>query len=472
MEQKSGVQIGRKVFIQSLVILATLMIVAGVLTLAVPAGRYARVEQDGREIVDPQSFVYIDRPHYPVWRWATAPVEVLWSGDGPVIAIILVFLLMVGSAVAVLEQSGILHAVVGWVVRRFGSRRYALLLVVSFLFMLVGAFLGIFEEVVPLVPLMVALAHLMGWDTLVGLGMSVLAANMGFSAAVMNPFSIGVAQKIAGLPLFSGAWLRILFFFAVYGVFVLFLAQYARRVERDRIPLPGAGIDLDVLTQERALPRRALVWFGVWMGLIVLVLVSGPVLPAISDFALPLVGLLFLIGGVGAGWLAGVRGKTLWSALGGGAAGIAPGIPLILMAASVKYIVASGGIMDTLLHVASTVFAGASPLLAALLVYVLALGIEFFVGSASAKAFLIMPILLPLADLVGATRQVAVTAYCFGDGFSNMIYPTSPVLLIVLGLTGVSYGQWLKWTWKLWAVVVALSVLFLWFASAIGYGPF
>jgi uncharacterized ion transporter superfamily protein YfcC len=142
------------------------------------------------------------------------------------------------------------------------------------------------------------------------------------------------------------------------------------------------------------------------------------------------------------------------------------------MAASVKYIVAQGGIMDTLLHAASTTFVGAGPFVAALLVYLLALGIEFFIGSASAKAFLIMPILLPLADLVGVTRQVAVTAYCFGDGFSNLAYPTNPVLLIVLGLTAISYGQWIRWTWKLWAAVVALSLAFLWLASTIGYGPF
>ncbi len=470
MEQKSGVRIGRKAFVQSLVILAVLMVAAGVLTLIVPAGRYDRVVQDGREVVDPESFVYIDRPHYPIWRWATAPVEVLWGDDGPVIAVIIAFLLMVGSAVAVLEQSGILHAVVGRVVRRFGDRKYALLLIISFLFMFVGAFLGIFEEVVPLLPLMVALAHLMGWDTLVGLGMSVLAANMGFSAAVMNPFSIGVAQQIAELPLFSGAWLRVLFFIVVYVIFTLFLVGYARRVERQRAPASGAGVD--ALAADRALPGRAVVWFGCFVLLIVLVLVSGPLVPAVSDFALPLVGLMFLAGGVGAGMLAGVRGKSLWRALGAGAGGIAPGIPLILMAASVKHIVAHGGMMDTLLHAASMWFAGASPLLAALLVYALALGIEFFVGSASAKAFLIMPILLPLADLVGVTRQVTVTAYCFGDGFSNMIYPTNPVLLIVLGLTTISYGQWIRWTWKLWAAVVVVSVAFLWLAAAIGYGPF
>jgi len=110
---------------------------------------------------------------------------------------------------------------------------------------------------------------------------------------------------------------------------------------------------------------------------------------------------------------------------------------LILMAASIKYIVAAGGIMDTILHSASLRFAGASPLASVLMMYVLALVIEFFVASGSAKAFLLIPILMPLGDLVGVTRQAGVTAYCFGDGFSNLAYPTNPVLLICLGLTAV-----------------------------------
>ncbi len=469
MNEKSGLQIGRQAFIQSLSILAALMLMAGILTLTVPAGHYVRIAQNGQEIVDPDSFVYIERPHYPIWRWIIAPIEVLGSDNGLVIVIILVFLLMVGGAVAVLEQSGLLQAAVGYVVARFGTRRYALLWAITLLFMLIGAFLGIFEEIVPLVPLMVALAHLMGWDVFVGLGMSVLAANMGFSAAVMNPFSIGVAQKIAGLPLFSGAWLRMLFFIVIYLVLALFLDRYARRVASRTFQ---AGIDLEKLPPTGTPSRQAMTWLAVFMGLIALVLIGSPTIPPLSDLALPLVGLLFLLGAIGAGWLNGLRGRALWSALGDGVGSIAPGIPLILMAASVKHIVVQGGIMDTLLHAAATTLANSNPFWAALLVYLLALGIEFFISSASAKAFLIMPILLPLADLVGITRQVTVTAYCLGDGFSNLAYPTNAVLLIVLGLTQISYAQWIKWTWKLWAVIVVLSVILLWIASAIHYGPF
>jgi uncharacterized ion transporter superfamily protein YfcC len=193
--------------------------------------------------------------------------------------------------------------------------------------------------------------------------------------------------------------------------------------------------------------------------------------PAISDLALPLVGVLFLVAGVGSGLIAGI-GKDAWKAAGEGLGGIAPAIPLILMAASVKFIIASGGILDTILHSAANAFLGANPITAALLIFVLTLGIEFFVSSGSAKAFLLMPILIPLADLVGVTRQTAVLAYIFGDGFSNLAYPTSAVLLICLSLTAVTYPKWLRWVMGLWFWVILASLIFLAIAVMTSYGPF
>lgn len=483
MEQKAGAQISTRAFVQSLVILLVLMLAAGVLTLIVPAGSYARTVQAGREIIDPQSFQQIARPDYPIWRWLTAPVEVLWGPDAVTIITIIVFLLMVGSAFAVLDKSGILKATIGRIVHAFGGHKYALLLAIALFFMLLGAFFGIFEEVVPLVPLMIALAYLLGWDSLVGLGMSILATNLGFSAAITNPFTIGVAQKIAGLPLFSGAWLRVPIFLAIYAVLAVFLVSYARRVDRqpqsspvyeqDRIEREKyQALDLHALAQAQPRLGKAVSWFAVFIVLILAVLIAGPFIPAIASFSLPLVGVLFLIGGIGAGVMSGASGRTVWKAVLDGLSGIAPSIPLILMATSVKHIVAQGGIMDTLLHSASLAFAQTSPFTAVLMVYVLALLIEFFVASGSAKAFLLMPILLPLSDLVGLTRQVTVTAYCFGDGFSNLAYPTNPVLLICLGLTVVSYPQWLKWTARLWLGVLAVTVVFLGIGVAIHFGPF
>ena len=483
MEQKAGAQISTRAFVQSLVILLVLMLAAGILTQVVPAGSYARTMQAGRQVIDPQSFQYVARPDYPIWRWLTAPVEVLWGPDAVTIITIIVFLLMVGSAFAVLDKSGILQAAIGRIVKAFGGKKYLLLLAVTLFFMLLGAFFGIFEEVVPLVPLMIALSYLLGWDSLVGLGMSILATNMGFSAAITNPFTIGVAQKLAGLPLFSGAWLRVPIFIAIYAVLAVFLVRYARRVDRAPQSSPVfeqdrrerekyKSLDLNALAQAQPQLGKAIRWFAIFLVLILIALVAGPFVPAIASFSLPLVGLLFLIGGIGAGWMSGAGGRKVWKAALDGMTGIAPSIPLILMAASVKHIVAQGGIMDTILNSASRAFSQTSPFAAALIVYVLALVIEFFVASGSAKAFLLMPILLPLADLVGVTRQVTVTAYCFGDGISNLAYPTNPVLLICLGLTVVSFPQWLKWTAKLWLGVLAVTVVFLGIGVAIHFGPF
>lgn len=483
MEEKAGAQISQRAFIQSIVILFVLMIAAGVLTLVIPVGSYTREVQNGREIIQPDTYHTVARPDYPVWRWFTAPFEVLGGPDGVMTIVIIVFLLMVGVSFAVLDKSGILKYALARLVQKFGGRKYILLLLITFFFMVVGAFFGIFEEVVPLVPIMIALSYSLGWDTLVGLGMSILATNLGFSAAVTNPFTIGVAQKLAGLPLFSGIELRLLIFVVVYVVVGTFLVLYARKIERNprasavyeedqRNRAKYVHLQLDASAIAGLRMKPVLIWLAVFLALILMVLVSGPLVPAITDVALPLVGVLFLIGGVGAGLISGSGRGKVWQAALEGLLGIAPAIPLILMASSVKWIVVQGGIMDTILYNAAATISQASPFAAAVIIYFLALVIELFVASGSAKAFLMMPILLPLADLVGVTRQVAVTAYCFGDGFSNLAYPTNPVLLICLGLTVVSYPRWLKWTAKLWFWVLLVTLAFLGIAVAIHYGPF
>jgi uncharacterized ion transporter superfamily protein YfcC len=367
------------------------MLVAGILTRIVPSGQFQRTLTDGRESIVPGSFEYTPRPDYPVWRWLTAPFEAPFAQGGLTVIVIIVFIVLVGGAFAVLESSGIIRAALSSLVSRFGGRKYLLLLLISLFFMILGAFFGIFEEVVPLVPVIVALSYSLGWDALVGLGMSILATNLGFSAAVANPFTIGVAQKLAGLPLFSGAGLRLVIFAVVYGILAAFLAAYARRIERDPTASMIHGLDADArrkyqLPLGEALARsprtgKALAWFLGATVLILAVLVMSPLVPAVSDLALPLVGLIFLLGGLGAGLLSGAGLREVFTWLGRGVLNILPAVPLILMAVSVKHIVVQGGIMDTILFAASRPFAAASPFVATLLIYLLALVIEFFIAS-------------------------------------------------------------------------------------------
>ncbi len=481
-ETKSGIQISKKAFIQAVAIIFALMLGAGILTRLVPAGEYARVEVDGRQVIDAESFALTERPDYPVWRWFTAPFEVFAAeGSATVIGVIL-FIVLVGIAFAVMDRSGILNYVIHKIVQRFGAKKYALLLVLTFFFMALGGFFGILEEAVPLVPIIIALSFSLGWDTLTGLGISILATNVGFSTAIFNFFTIGTAQRLAGLPLFSGWAPRIVLFLVVYVILAVFLVRYARKVERkpeassvykeDQAERVKFGtFKLDAATANDPRMKRAAIFMGIFFVLILTSVMILSWVESLNDLAMPLSGLLFVIGGVGAALIAGV-GRNAWKAIRDGFLGIAPAIPLLMMAASVRHIIASGGILDTLLHWASNIFAGTSPFVSALIIYGLTLVLELFVSSGSAKALLVIPILIPLADLVGVNRQIAVSAYTFGDGFSNLVYPTNALLLITLSLTVVPYHKWFKWVLRLWPWVILATVAFLAVAVVINYGPF
>jgi uncharacterized ion transporter superfamily protein YfcC len=481
-EQKSGIRISRKAFLQAVLIILGLMLAAGIMTRVIPAGHYARTEVDGRDVIDAESFAFIDRPDYPIWRWLTAPFEIFAADGSATVIGVIVFIVLVGIAFAVMDKSGILNYVIHSIVQKFGKKKYALLLVLTFFFMALGGFFGILEEAVPLVPIIIILAYTLGWDSLTGLGISILATNVGFSTAVFNFFTIGTAQRLAGLPLFSGWGPRVILFIIVYFILGAFLVRYAKRVERkpesspvfkeDQVERIKFGVfKLDSTSANNPRMKHASIFMGSCFVLILVAVMTFSWIESLNDLAMPLSGLLFVIGGIGAALIAGV-GRGAWKAVRDGFIGIAPAIPLLMMAASVKHIIASGGILDTILHWAANIFTGTSPFISALIIYGMTLVLELFVTSGSAKALLVIPILMPLADLVGVSRQIAVSAYCFGDGFSNLVYPTNALLLITLSLTVVPYAKWVKWLLILWLWVFLATVAFLAIAVLINYGPF
>jgi len=483
-EPNTGVKISRKAFIQALLIILAIMVLSGILTWVIPSGQFMRTVEPGRgEVILPETFRFTEQPGLPIWRWFTAPFEVFFSPDGGTILGIILFILLVGVAFAVMERSGILNFALLAIVRRFGKQKYVLLLVVTFFFMVLGGFFGLLEEVIPLVPVMIALAYSLGWDALTGLGISVLAANVGFSTAVFNFFTIGIAQQLAGLPLFSGWAPRLILFLGVYGLLALFLTRYAKKVEKTpQVPVgltdedqgtqrAGSDPSGSDSTQLNRRLKRATLFMAVFFVLILATVMVFSWVEALNALAMPLSGLLFLIGGVGAGLLAGI-GKGVWKAAWEGFLGIAPAIPLLMMAASVRLIISAGGILDTMLYYAAESFQGASPFVSALAIYAVTLVLELFVSSGSAKALLVIPVIIPLADLIGVNRQIVVSAFAFGDGFSNLVYPTNALLLITLSLAAVPYNKWLKWVLRLWAIILPVTVVFLALAVAFDYGPF
>ncbi|MDC7221110.1 MAG: AbgT family transporter [Spirochaetales bacterium] len=484
-QNDSMLKIGLRPFLTAFGILLLLIVFSGFLTRWIPAGAYERVEAEGRLMVVADSFRYLDDGGYPVWRWFSAPVEVIWGDNRLMVLVLSLFMIFLGGSFAVLEKGGVMQELLAGTVERFKDNKYRLLGVIMFVMMFLAAFVGVYEGLVPLIVIIVPLSLALGWDSLTGLGMSLLALSFGFAAAVTNPFTIAVAQELSDLPLFSGAWFRILFFIATYLLCYIPVSRYARKVEKDptHSPVYEADNKLREKFSSGALPGsrqksdplkvKAALWFGACLGIAIVFMILAGLIPALpSDAAFPAVALLFLIGGAGAGKIIGYSLLELLKELGAGALNMLPGIVLILMAMSVPHIMTRGNVMDTILFYASESIKDTNPYLAAFYIYLLTLALNFFISSASAKAFLVMPIIAPLADLVGLTRQTAVFAFDMGDGFSNMIFPTNALLLIGLSFTVVSYPKWMKWTWKMQVGIAGLSMIFLMAAVAIGFGPF
>ncbi len=450
------------------VILLVLMTVSGILTRMIPPGAFERTAENGMEMIREGSFRWIDADPLPVWRWYTAPVEVLFGPDGVMIIGIIVFMCAVAGAVNILYSGGILTYLLQRIMHTFSGRRYLMEGVIILMLMLFGSLLGSMEEVVVLVPMFTALAVSMGWDRLTGLGLSLGAIAFGFAAALTNPFTIGAAQRIAGLPLFSGLFYRLIIFVTVYLLYTWYVITKSRQQEKIS---GGSCASSEIGAAPPASPEkhRALVWFAAWMAVMAAVIAAFSQSAVLSQYILPAVMVSFVAAGAGSGACAGMSFRKLVRRFFQGAAGIAPGIILILMAASIKHIVSTGGAMDTILYRSQQWITGMGPYGAVIMMYALVLVLNIFISSGSAKAFLVMPVITPLADIAGVSRQSAVLAYQFGDGFSNILYPTNALLLICLAISGVSYLQWLKWIWKIQLIFFLCSLLFLLIAVYIGY---
>ena len=464
-KEKKGLNVSAKSFITAIVVIFVLMILTYVLTFIIPGGEYARtVNAAGDTIIDTAGGFTSIQGGLPFWKWILSPFLVLGaSGSGTLIAVI-AFLLIIGGVFNSLDKCGLMKYMLNKIVARFGAKRYTLLAVVSLFFMALGSFIGSFEECVPLVPIVVALAVNLGWDALTGMGMSLLAVGCGFAAGICNPFTVGVAQKLSGLPMFSGMWFRAVAFVLIYALLISFLRFHAKKVEKPLNVEAAAG------TFQKSKKMDTALWLFVGiLGTGILLVLSSVVITALQDYTMIIVALMFLVGGVVASLAAGIGGKGLGSTFINGLVSMLPGVLMILMAGSIKYTLEESHILDTILHGAVGLTATMPKALVILFIYLIALVMNFFISSGSAKAFLLMPLVVPMAQIFGIPAQLCVMAYAFGDGFSNVFYPTNPVLLISLGLADVDYGTWAKWSWKFQGMNLILTSGMLLLGLAIGY---
>ena len=464
-EKEKGINISVKSFLAAIAIIFLLMLLSYILTLVIPGGEYIRtLDENGNTVIDPEAgFRYVEGG-LPFWKWLLSPILVLGSDGSAALIAVIIFLLVIGGVFNALTEYGMMHYMLGRLVSRFGAFRYRLMLILILFFMAMGSLVGSFEEIVPLVPIVVPLALALGWDAETGIAMSLLAVGCGFAAGVANPFTIGVAQTLAGLPMFSGIWLRLLAFVCIFALLYVFVYLHATK-------LKGAG-DAEfrhTVTKRNARMDKGLRLFAVIVGLGILIVLSSGFIAAIRDYTMIIVAVMFLAAGISSLLAAGMSGSELRKAFLSGVVKVSPSVLMILMAASIKYIMVEGHILDTLLHGAVTAANGMSRAGLILFIYLICLVMNFFIPSGSAKAFLLIPLIVPLAQLFGISAQLCIVAFAFGDGFSNVFYPTNPALLISLGLADVSYGRWAAYSWKFQVLNLILTSGLLLFGLAVGY---
>ena len=482
MSNSSGnLKIGTKSFISTVAILLALMVFAGILTQILPQGSYERmIDANGNEVVVQGSYTLAENAEkLPIWRWFTAPFELFGDSQSLTAIVIIVFIILVGGTFSILEKADVFNYLISATIKKFGNKKYLLLCLVSLICMLLGSTMGLLEETVPLVPILVLLSLALGWDTLTGLGMSILAVGFGFAAGTFNPFTVAVAQRLADVPLFSGFSMRAVTFVLIYSLLSFFLVRHAKKIEKNPESSLTYSSDLEKRKNLQSEDNSGIIEnknisgaakaFGISMLVVIAYVVTALAVPGLSDYTMVVMAVVITAGGILAGKISKYKEKGMGKDFLSGMLSMAPGAILIILSMSVRFIIEEGGIMDTILHWAYTKMQNLSPVAAILIVYLIVLIIQFFISGAASKAFLIMPLIVPLADMIGLTRQSIVLAFCYGDGFTNVFFPTNALLLIVLGLTSVPYSKWFRWTWKLQAAVLTVTSILLLVAVKLGY---
>ena len=421
------------------VIIAVIIALCAVLTWFVPGGQYVKAEEGSLsyEAVDavPQT-----------WQVLSAVYHGFVKQAG-----IIVFILVVGGAFWLLNATGAVEAGIQRFIVRIGKRDILVLVALTVLFSLAGAVFGMSEETIPFVGIVVPLVVSMGYDAFMGMLVVYVASNVGFSSAFLNPFTVGIAQGMAGLPLFSGMGYRIFCWAFLTLLMVVFVWFYARRTKGSPTVIPSAAKEFVRLTRRQA-------WILVVLLLTVVALIVGV---TCWDWYMPEITGLFLGMGIVCGIIAGFSANKIADELIAGARDILSAALVVGFASGIIVILQDGKVVDSILHGMQEGLDGSSPVASLSAMYGIQALINFIIPSATAKAAITIPIMAPFADMVGVSRQAMVLAFQFGDGFTNMVTPTSGVLVAALAMARIPYAKWVKWVWKGVAVLLVLGFLLL-----------
>ena len=449
----------------TLVLLFLLMIFSLALTWMLPSGGFSFEENEmGIEVVVPGSYEVFEEKQYlsPASLFTVVP-RAFADAQG-----IIFFVLIIGGALAVVRETGAIDALLGKLVQNFGDLPGPLLFITMFAFAAASATLGMAEEYIPFAIILVALCIALRMDAVTAIGTMVVGYGIGYGIAIMNPFTLLIAQDVAGLQPTSGMRFRLILAVPLLTIGFIHVWRYAKKVQSDPKSSLLYGIDQDKKDQVYDYPEmtgsRIVVLLITLIVLVLLVLGIW-----LQGWYLIELGAIFLALAIVVGIVSGIGINKTAETFGRGAAELTATALLIGFARSIALIMEDGEILHTVVHALSTPLSFAGSEIAAVGMLFIQSMLNFFIPSGSGQALVTMPLMAPIGDLVGVSRQVSVLAFQLGDGLMNMVVPTNPVLMGILGLAGIPYDKWFKFIFPLLIQLLIISSIALAFAVWIGY---
>lgn len=451
------------------VIILFIILFAMALTWVVPAGQFERFKNDqGINVINPDAFNYAEKSPVSIF---SVPKHIV---EGLVKSAELFFLIVLsGGAFNVIVTSGALQGAIGKIAKRFAHSESIFIPLLTLAFGLICTTQGV-NMFIGFAPVMVMIARAMGFDSIVGVAVILLGGAVGFSTGTLNPSTTIVAQKIGELPLYSGIEYRA-FSFVVYMIITnIFLIRYAKAVRKTPTLSPMYELDLND-SQSGGLQLDDMGHMDTRKWLVILSLVGALAVIVYGgirlDWGLTESSAAFLWLGIIVGVFAGFGPSKIAVCFVEGAKKMVSAALIIGMAKSVSGILSAGNIIDTIVFALGNMLNSVPAFAQGMAMYIANNFINAFVTSGSGQAAATMPIIMPLSDMVGITRQTAVLAYNFGDGFSNYILPTSTALMGILGAANIPYDRWMKFMWKMFLIWVATGCVLVFIAQMIHLGP-
>ena len=468
---KKLINISKHTFITALIMLVSLMVLAIVLTYVLPRGELQTQTVDGKE-----KLVYVPLEGVSginIFKGIASPILLLFADGGITVIMLSIFLVTIASAFQAMSDSNGIKVIVNRIVRRFANRKFLLLSVISFLFMAFGAFLGLFEEMLTLLPIIVIIAISIGYDSYTGFLISIVSCGFGFASAITNPFTVLFASQIIGVNPMINIWYRIIIFLVMYGLLLLWIYLYTRKLMKDPSKSYTYDHDLELKNDleevvEIENEKKKFLTYTIFFFVVLTTVIIFSVMQALRDYTVVALIAIFLIGGFICAMLAFDNDiKKVLKSMGKGALSVLPTIAFILLASSVRYILVEGHVLATISNSFNNMLVSSNPYVIAIVLFAIVLVLEFFISSSTVKAIFVMSILGSLS--LQLTKENLVLIYTLGDGYTNLLFPTSPVLLIGLSMIGMSYFKWLKKSLITFLITFVLVIAFITLAILIGY---